>query len=344
MLFDLLNPDTFFAKLDSLSDSDLLDFISSWHERGETAAELHAFASYIFQQEPRIETGLAVYDCAGTGGDGANTFNISTTAAIIAAGSGLAISKNGGRSTTSKSGSVDVLEALGFNFSANYQLKLEGLRRHNLAFFASRVTGKLLIRVKTLCRQHKTTGFISLLGPLTSPIKLKGQVIGVGQRRWLEPLEGALQNFIKDGHLDRAALLRSRGLRLDELSTCSEAELHFVFADLKQGDACKLSYEFRPEDIGLKRSSISELTGGSAPENAAIIAGLLDGSIIDRPKLETACLNAALLLLLDRDLAALAAGTSLTSLLRRNYDLALETVLSGKVWANFQDLLALLNS
>jgi len=330
-----------------------LDFVSSWHQRGETASELHDFATYVFRQEPRLDTGIAAYDCAGTGGDGANTFNISTTAAIIAAGSGLAISKNGGRSTTSKSGSVDVLEALGFNFKASHERKLEGLSRHHLAFFASQVTGRLLLRVKTLCRQNHQTGFISLLGPLTSPIRLKGQVIGVGQRRWLEPLEGALTAFISEGHLDRAVLLRSTGLKLDELSTCSEAELHFVFAEplsLRGGEADEaipvrtLSYGFKPEDLGLRRSVMSELTGGNAEDNAVIIRGLLSGSLEDRAKLDTACLNAALLLLLDRDLAALASGASFPELLRKNYDLALEAVLSGRVWDNFQKLLALLNS
>ncbi len=343
MQSDLLNPNTFFGKLDSLSDEQLLDFIDSWHERGETAEELQAFANYIFAIEPRLDTGFKVYDCAGTGGDGANTFNISTTAAIIAAGAGLRISKNGGRSTTSKSGSVDVLEALGFNFNASYQRKLEGLERHNLAFFASQVTGKLLIRVKTLCRQAKRTAFISLLGPLTSPIKLEGQIIGMGQRRWLEPLEGALKAFIEEAQLNRAIVLRSTTIRFDELSSCSDSELSFIFKD-KTGTVSSLKYSFSPEDIGLKRSTMSELTGGNAADNAAIIRGLLDGSLKDLPKLETACLNAALLLLLDRDLEALVSGANFANLLRKNYELASELVCSGKVWANFQDLLALLNS
>ena len=92
MQSDLLNPNIFFAKLDSLSDEQLLEFIDSWHERGESAEELYAFANYIFQIEPRLDTGFKLYDCAGTGGDGANTFNISTAAAIIAAGAGLRIS------------------------------------------------------------------------------------------------------------------------------------------------------------------------------------------------------------------------------------------------------------
>ncbi len=343
MQSDLLNPNIFFSKLDSLSDEQLLDFIDSWHERGETAEELHSFANYIFQIEPRLDTGFKVYDCAGTGGDGANTFNISTTAAIIAAAAGLRISKNGGRSTTSKSGSVDVLEALGFNFNAGYERKLEGLEKHNLAFFASQVTGRLLLRVKTLCRQHKRTGFISLLGPLTSPIKLEGQIIGMGQRRWLEPLEGALKAFIKEGQLNKAVVLRSTTIRFDELSSCSDSELSLLFKT-SEGTVTSLKYSFSPEDIGLKRSTMSELTGGNAIENATIVRGLLDGSLKDRPKLETACLNAALLLLLDREIASLATGAAFAELLRQNYELASELVSSGKVWANFQDLLALLNS
>lgn len=339
----LLNPEIFFANLAELSDEQLLEFIDSWHERGETAEELHAFANYIFAIEPRIDTGFKVYDCAGTGGDGANTFNISTTAAIIAAAAGLRISKNGGRSTTSKSGSVDVLEALGFNFGADYQRKLLGLERHNLAFFASQVTGRLLLRVKTLCRQHKCTGFISLLGPLTSPIKLEGQIIGVGQRRWLEPQEGALRAFIKEDQLKKAVLLRSTTIRFDELSSCSDSELSFVFKDT-EGTIKSLKYSFSPEDIGLKRSTMSELTGGNASENALIVRGLLEGSLEDRAKLETACLNAALLLLLDKDLELLASGAKFAELLRKHYNFTQELVSSGKVWTNFQDLLTLLKS
>ena len=336
---DLLIPDKFFRKLPELDDEALFDFVSSWHERGESAEELTAFANYIFAIEPRIDTSYQVYDCAGTGGDGANTFNISTTASIIAAGARLKISKNGGRSTTSKSGSVDVLEALGFNLKADYSKRLLGLEKHNLAFLASRVTGDLLLRVKTLCRQHQCTGFISLLGPLTNPILLKGQVIGVGQRRWLESLTGALASFIQESKLNRACLLRSTGIKLDELSSCSDSELRFL-----QGTKI-LDFSFSPEDLGLKRSSISELTGADSKANAAIIQALLQGeNQATSAKLETACLNAALLLLLDRDLDALFAGDSFKSLLAKNYAISLEAVQSGRAWTNFQALLELLKS
>jgi anthranilate phosphoribosyltransferase len=333
---NLLNPDNFFARLANLDDVALLDFVTSWHQRGETAEELTAFANYIFKQEARIEAGLEVYDCAGTGGDGANTFNISTTAAIIAAGTGLKVSKNGGRSTTSKSGSVDVLEALGFNLQAPYAKRLAGLEKHNLAFLASKVTGELLVRVKTLCRKEQVTGFISLLGPLTNPIKLKGQIIGIGQRRWLEPLTGALSSFIQAGNLNRACVLRSTSIRFDELSSCSDSELRFVYGSRS------LDCSFSPEDISLKRSTMSELTGGDPKTNAAIIQGLLKGELDDKPKLETACLNAALLLLLDRDLEALFAGADFKQLMAKNYNLCQEAVTKGQAWTNFRDLLEFL--
>ncbi len=359
---DLLIAEGFFKKSPSLSDAQLLDFILAWHERGETSAELLSFVDYVFAQKARMETGFEVYDCAGTGGDKANTFNISTTAAIIAAGAGLRISKNGGRKTTSKAGSVDVLEALGFNLEASPERRLQGLKEHNLAFLASKITGDLLLRVKNLCRQAQTSSFISLLGPLTNPIKLKGQIIGLGQKRWLEPVKGVLETLISRAELNRACLLRSTNIRLDELSTATEAQLEFLFHSAS-GVKSRL-FSFRPEDIGLRRSSISELGGRDPVHNAELIRSILDflpsqskKAVLEAEgepsastndsmasKLETACLNAALLLLLDGDLDALLTEEDFRGQLRHHYMRAYEAVVSGKVWANFTALLNLLKT
>jgi anthranilate phosphoribosyltransferase len=342
----LLKPEKFFQEQDQLSDDELLAFVRKWHQRGEEASEIKAFLDYIsVLQKPPLTAPFPCIDCAGTGGDRANTFNISTAAAIIASAckdlSGaprLYISKNGGRSTTSNSGSVDVLEALGFKIDSDEEANLERLREYHLAFFSSKITGVLLGRVKKLSKSRKETCFISLIGPLISPVAIDGQVLGVGRKAWLDVLSELMQSLIRESKRKVALLVHSsNGQELDELSSATEA------AVIEIGPNDKMhNLSLKPEDIGLQRSSIQELAGGkNHEENAQIIKNLLSGSL-KGPKLETACLNAALILYLAEKILKPNTVTNQSNFvesMRQFYGYALEAVSSGKAEANCKALL-----
>lgn len=295
---DLLKPEIFFERLESLSDEELLSFINSWHGN-EKPEELKAFIDYIAEKQKFIEVDFDCFDCAGTGGDKAKTFNITTCAAISAAAMGVKVTKNGGRSTTSSTGSVDVLEELGFDLEASVEEKLSELRENNLAFFSSDVTAKLLGRVKQLCKKHKKTSFINLLGPLTSPVNVRGQLIGVGKAEWMPLIVKTIKLMMQDQHrkLDRALIVHSYGedFRLDELSTVGINKITEIYKGESQ------EYTISPEDMGIEAGSIKDLQGGrSHEENAQIIETLInidedeiDDSIFT--KIQTVYLNVAAL-------------------------------------------------
>lgn len=369
----LKDPNIFFDRLASLSDEELLSFLIEWHQEGEKPEEIKAFVEYIYAQKPAIDTGFACFDCAGTGGDKADTFNISTCAAIVAAACGVKVTKHGGRSTTSTTGSVDVLEALGVDLGMRFEAQLEALKKYNLAFFSSKVTGSLLGRIKQLCRKHKTTSFISMLGPLTNPVRLSGQILGCGQARWMETVADALLSLASKSDSGFASSLKDSGsvefgskaahyhalvvhshnqaqdsndFRLDEISAVSPTEIiEIAVGDNQKGQ--KIYHSFCPEDIGLKTGRIEELVGGSdSQSNAQIILDILD-SKISGTKLNAVCLNAAALVYL----ATAKQGIDLPSNkaqsrdffvqgMKNAFEQCYESIKNGQVKANFEGFLS----
>lgn len=337
-----LDPKYFFEHVNSAPEEDLLDFLRHWHERGEEASEIKAFVDFVYSKLEPIDTGYACFDCSGTGGDRANTFNISTAAAIVAAASGAKITKHGGRSTTSKSGSVDVLEALGLNLTASREAQLTGLRENNLAFFASKVTGELISRVKQLCKQHNETCFISLLGPLTNPVKLTGQIIGVGQSRWMSTIADTLilqkrkramvvhsASSLSESLVSGSPMINSGNFRLDEISVVSATEIIDIKID-DEGQIERETYIFSPEDLGLKLAKLEDLQGGDAKTNAAIIQDILaDDPKVKGSKINAVCLNSGALLYL--------AGKAEN--LKEGFEKSLALIESGKAQANFEAFL-----
>ncbi len=344
---NLKDPEIFFSELKNLSEDELLAFVSDWHKSGESAVEIKNFVDYIYKQEAQIDTGFDIYDCCGTGGDGASTFNISTTAAIVAAGSGAKIAKHGGRSTTSKSGSVDVLEALGLNLDSSLEKRLSTLKENNLAFFASKVTGELLAPVKQLLKKNKQTGFISLLAPLASPVKLSGQLIGAGNVKWSDVIADVLAMQGRKKAMVVYSGSPDGKYRLDEISAVSLTRI--IDIEIPEGRAIdpenfqadldkKIEDEdikfkpriFSPEDIRLPLGKIEELEGGDAKTNAQIIWDILDyAPKAQGTKINAVCLNSAALL----EISGLAKD------IKEGYEISLEAIKSGKVKSNFEDFL-----
>lgn len=281
-----------------MQEAELLEFIED--SQNFAATEILEYLDYIYQQAPPIDIGTDIYDCCGTGGDGANTFNISTTTAIVAAACGIKICKNGGRSSSSTTGSVDVLEALGVNLGASLETKLAGLEKFNLAFYSSPISAELLAPIKQVCRKHKLTSFLSLLGPIASPVQLCGQVVGVGREQWFGTMIDLQRELIKQGLRRKAAVVISEfkdGSKLDELSSATRSKIVLL-------DASGLEeLDFDPKDFDLDDKK-EDLAGGDDHQaNAQIIENVLCSheqtqSINLRAKQNTITLNSALLLYL----------------------------------------------
>jgi anthranilate phosphoribosyltransferase len=219
------NPKEFFQWLETATEGTLFTFISEWHKKGESSEELITFIEFLREKAPPLslrdlaydenaEIGVSLhahlaYDCAGTGGDKSNSFNISTGTAFLAAYAGLPVIKNGGRSASSKVGSVDVLYELGLDLDISEEKKLEAFQELGLSFFSSKVSSEYLLPVKNLARKYKESCFINLIAPFLSPIELQGQIIGIAQARWIPVIKEIARYFIKQGHRQKFILVHS---------------------------------------------------------------------------------------------------------------------------------------
>lgn len=310
-------------QLRNLSEAELLAYVDLWQEY--SPKEILSLLDEINQVAPVEDFGDDVFDCCGTGGDRANTFNISTTAAFVAAAAGVKICKNGGRNTTSTTGSVDVLEALGLNLSASTAQKQEGLKKYGLAFYSSAVSAELLAPVKQTCRKYKRTSFLSLLAPLASPVKLKGQVIGIGQTKWLKTLQEIQIQLIAQ-NLRKSALLiysSSESVQLDELSSATKAKVIEIYENHIQ------EFDFDPGRIGLQAAKLSDLIGANDHSgNAKLIHDILSGKS-QQAKIDTTCLNSAALLYLSHNEKS-SSTAEFNLKIKKYFDLSLDAIKSGK--------------
>ncbi|MBX7247710.1 MAG: anthranilate phosphoribosyltransferase [Caulobacteraceae bacterium] len=247
--------------------------------RGETVQEIAAFVRVMRRHATMLEHDFEVIDTCGTGGDGAHTFNISTAAALIVAGGGVKVAKHGNRALSSKSGSSDVLAALGVNLDAGMDRNRDALDRANLCFlFAPAHHGAMRHVGPTRAELGFRTVF-NLLGPLANPAGARRQVIGVFDPKWLLPMAEVLCAL----GAERAWIVHGQGL--DELTTTGETQV----AECRQGRVT--SFTVSPEDAGLPRARLDDLRGGDAEANAAALSALLDGA--RSPYRDIAVLNAA---------------------------------------------------
>lgn len=234
--------------------------------RGETVDEIAAFAMAMRDAALRLEHPYDAIDTCGTGGDGAHTFNISTAAALVLAGAGVKVAKHGNRALSSKSGSSDVLSALGVNLQASQAQQLRALDMANIAFLFAPAYHGAMRHVGPVRAEIGFRTVFNLLGPLSNPASAKRQVMGVYDPRLLEPLAQVL------GRLGAVRAWTVHGQGLDELTTTGPTEI----AEWRDGAVRRFSVT--PEDAGLPRADIAALRGGDAEENAAALNALLDGA------------------------------------------------------------------
>ena len=250
------------------SAAQIASFITALRLKGETVAEITGAARVMREKATHVEAPAGnVVDTCGTGGDETGTFNISTAAAFVAAGAGVTVAKHGNRSVSSKSGSADVLRALGVNIEAEVSRVEECLAEAGIGFlFAPKLHGAMKY-AGPVRREIGIRTIFNILGPLTNPAGARRQLLGVYDPALTDILAMVLNN------LGTTHAFVVRGLDgLDEITLTDETRV----TELKDG-AIK-TYHIKPEDFGFKRCALDDLKGAGPDENAGIILDIFKGS------------------------------------------------------------------
>src|SRR5438309_8313957 len=222
----------------------------------------------------------SLIDTSGTGGDASGTFNISTATALVTAGAGVRVAKHGNRSISSKCGSADVVEALGVNIQLSPERAAECLRKVGICFLYAPNLHPAMKQVQGVRRELRMRTMFNLLGPLTNPARASGQVVGVYSLELVEKLAEALSML----GVHRALVVH--GLDgLDEITITGPTRI----AEAREGSV--RTYEVTPEEFGMARATLQEISGGDAQENANIIREILNGK--KSPHRDVVLLNSA---------------------------------------------------
>ena len=255
-------------------------FLMGMRVKGETVGEIAAAVSILREKMVPVEAPEDVIDIVGTGGDGASTLNISTAASIVTAAAGVPVAKHGNRALSSKSGASDVLQALGINIDIGPDKISQCIREAGIGFMFAPAHHPAMKHVGPSRVELGMRTMFNLLGPQSNPAGARRYVLGVYDKKWVEPVAAAL---LANRAISAWVFHGADGL--DELSTTGPS---FV-ASIKGGDL--RSFEITPEDAGLPRASIADLKGADPTYNASRLRGLLDG--VKDPYRDIVLLNAA---------------------------------------------------
>jgi anthranilate phosphoribosyltransferase len=305
-------------------------FLTALARKGETTDEIAGFARALrrLAVEPPVDAetrARQILDVCGTGGDRLNTFNISTTVALLAAAAGVPVAKHGNRAVTSQAGSADVLEALGIKIDLTPARAAQSLREHDFAFFFAphyHPVFKQIAPARQWCGERGQTTIFNYLGPLLNPARPALQLAGVPRPDLCRPLAEVLQSLgLRRGMVVCGSVPNGH---LDELSTLGET----IVAEFYQPRGLTAS-SLLPAHFPIQPATLADLAGGNRQENAEIIRRLLRGQ--DRgPRRDAALLNAAAALFVAEKCRSLTDG----------WELAAELIDSGKAWAKLQALIA----
>lgn len=280
------------------SEAQTAAFLSALRVKGETAEEIVGMARAMTELAEKVEVDAdVILDTCGTGGDNAQTFNVSTAAALVAAGAGATVAKHGNRSATSRCGSADVLEALGVAIDIAPAQVSRCIAETGIGFlFAPR--HHLAMRfVAPVRRELGIATTFNLIGPLTNPAGARHQLIGVADARYVDRIAGAVRLM---GSARNLVVHSEDGL--DEISTTCPTQVVEVLAD----KGTDVRYEVTPEQFGLERARLEDLRGGDAARNAEIVRGVLAGT--PGPALDIVLLNAGAALYIAEAAADIAEG------------------------------------
>jgi anthranilate phosphoribosyltransferase len=239
--------------------------VTAMRLRGETVGEITACARVMRRAALTLKHPHQVIDVCGTGGTGLSTFNVSTAVAMVAAGAGLKVAKHGNRTMTRRSGSADVLTALGVNIQANLEQQRRALDAAGLCFMFAPAHHGAMRHVLPIRQELGFRTVFNLLGPLSNPAGAQRQVLGVFDSRWVEPLARVLGAL----GVEKAWVVHGDGL--DEMTTTGVTQV----AEWRAGGV--RLFNITPEAVGLPRAALADLTGGDPAANAESIRALLAG-------------------------------------------------------------------
>jgi anthranilate phosphoribosyltransferase len=296
-------------------------FLMGMRVKGETVGEIAAAVSILREKMVKVE-GVPedAIDIVGTGGDGAETLNISTTAAIVVASAGVPVAKHGNRALSSKSGAAECLQALGVKLDLTPEQIARCVREAGIGFMFAPAHHPAMKHVGPTRQELGTRTMFNLLGPQSNPAGVRRYMLGVFARQWVEPVAAALL-----ANRATAAWVVHGADGLDELSTTGTS---FV-ASIKGGSLT--SFEVTPEDAGLPRATLADLKGADPQHNAARLRELLKG--VKSPYRDVVLLNAAA--------AFVVAGRADT--LKLGVSLAADEIDSGRAKATLDKLVAVSN-
>lgn len=241
-------------------------FLAALSAKGETIDEITACAAGMRKHALPVENNSDLLEIVGTGGDGANSFNISTTSSIVAASAGIKVAKHGNRAASSKSGAADCLEALGVNINLSPEKCVKLLEEIGICFFFAPVYHTSMKYVGPVRKELGVRTVFNILGPLTNPASANMQILGVYSEELVEPLAKVLSKL----GVKRGMVVFGKD-KLDEISMSDETAV----CEFKDDEF--ENYVIKPEDFGFKRCKKSDLTGGIPEENAKITLDILNG-------------------------------------------------------------------
>jgi anthranilate phosphoribosyltransferase len=311
------------------------DFLSALARKGETIGEITAFASILREMAVPVPLDAQtrareIFDVVGTGGDRLNTFNISSTAALLCAAAGVTVAKHGNRAITSAAGSADVLEALGLQLDLTPAAAAAALRERGFAFFFApsyHPAFQHIGPVRKLCAERGQRTIFNFLGPLLNPVRPSAMLLGVARPELCEPIARVLQGLGVRRAMVVCGEIRvtsSEFRHLDEISTSGETTV----AEFYQEHGFTVS-KFRAGDFPLQPATLADLAGGDKAANAETARRILRGD--ERgPKRDAALLNAAAALFVAGRSRSIAEG----------WDLAEELIRSGAATDKLAELTA----
>lgn len=262
------------------SEVQMSAYLTALSMKGETIEEITASTKAMRAHCVKLLNDEEVLEIVGTGGDGSNTFNISTTSSIVISAAGVPVAKHGNRSASSKCGAADVLEALGVNIYIEPEKSLKILKEINLCFLFAQNYHLAMKFVAGVRKELSIRTIFNILGPLTNPAGATMQVLGVYDESLVKPLCEVLKNV---GVKSALSVYGQDGL--DEISVSDKTSV----CELRDGRL--KCYEIAPEDFGMGRCSKEDLVGGNPRENAEITLSILNGQ--KGPKRNAVVLNSA---------------------------------------------------
>jgi anthranilate phosphoribosyltransferase len=260
--------------------SQIAAFVIALRRKGETAEEIAGLARIMRRYATRVETSPDAIDIVGTGGDGGNTFNISTVSALVVAAAGGKVAKHGNRGVTSKCGAADILEAFGVAFDLPPAAVADCIQETGFGFMFAPIYHPAMRHAVVPRREIGVRTVFNFLGPITNPAGVTSQVTGVG----VASVTPVIAEVLRLLGAKRSLVVHSQD-GLDEMSVCAPTNVYDV------ADGTVREYEVSPEAVGLKRSPMAAITGGNVEANLRIAQSVLAGD--QGPPRDAILLNAA---------------------------------------------------